>query len=247
MLDRILLLCCGPNKNIHKMVRSELDPSVSLSLSLHLSLLSLYRYAADIISDDPEFAHKKALRHPIESLSDSVGVKRRIRFSSLPWSHRQLIRCTKETLDDRVPVTHPLTVDYLSSSRRSLTPNHLSLPSQSPLSSHSSQLTRPSVKLILDRFSLIDALIAAYEAENKEAEDILLDMITPPKFEEQVSCHSCERIFSITLFRHHCRHCGESLSLSLFLQQMTRHRLFREIFLSRTFQLDPSNSKVWIS
>jgi hypothetical protein len=150
-------------------------------------------------------------------------VKRRIRFSSLPWSHRQLVRCTKETLDDRV--SHPLS-DHSSpsTSPRSLLqrPTHLissnsnpnlSLGLTSPPNSSSSQLSefkpRPSTKLILDRFSLIDALIAAYEADNKEAEDILLDMITPPKFEEQLSCHSCERIFSITLFRHHCRHCGE--------------------------------------
>jgi hypothetical protein len=134
------------------------------------------------------------------------------------------VRCTKETIDDRVssagtsnPVTesHQPGGSFQSSSFLVSTDRHHSQQEpddlRTPLSHSSEFKRRPSTKLILDRFSLIDALIAAYEAENAEAEEILLDMITPPSFEEKLSCHSCERPFSITLFRHHCRHCGKTL------------------------------------
>lgn len=158
-------------------------------------------YATDLISDDPEFAHKKSLRQHVR-LSDHTALKKRVRFSSLSWAHRQLVRCTKDSLDDRV------SSQTLDVSR----PSVFNPESVKSSVSHPSDFKRhPSTKLILDRFSLIDALIAAYEANNKEAEDILLDMISPPPFEEKMSCHSCERIFSITLFRHHCRHCGNHI------------------------------------
>ena len=169
------------------------------------------RYATDIIADDPEFAHHKALRQPLKSLSDSAALKRRVRFSSLSWTHRQLVRCTKETIDDRVShlsISEHQSGSSLKSPKRPVPLDHDSQQHHTVL--HPSDFQhRPSTKLILDRFSLIDALIAAYEADNAEAEEILLDMVTPPSFEEKLCCHSCERAFSITLFRHHCRHCGK--------------------------------------
>jgi hypothetical protein len=46
---------------------------------------------------------------------------------------------------------------------------------------------------------------------DEDAQYALARFFTPPGFCEQPSCVICDRTFSITLFRHHCRFCGRSV------------------------------------
>jgi hypothetical protein len=163
---------------------------------LNLCVFIPRRLTTELIQDDPEYAYKKAIRQTLQPKIDALSLKRRARFSSLPWSQRQMLRCTKDTIDDRIVVSNA------GSGKTQKIESNLSLV---PLGHQ----RKPVTKLILDRFSLIDGLLAAYELGDVEAEAILQDMITPPKFEEKSVCYSCERHFSFTVFRHHCRCCGE--------------------------------------
>lgn len=75
---------------------------------------------------------------------------------------------------------------------------------------------RPTASTTANYFDLLDALISsAFDHKrtpgSAEAYAILVDMITPPEFEEKTSCAECFEIFSMTNFRHHCRNCGRSI------------------------------------
>lgn len=45
---------------------------------------------------------------------------------------------------------------------------------------------------------------------DEEAQYALSRWFTPPTFQESSSCYACDRPFSASLFRHHCRCCGQS-------------------------------------
>uniref|UniRef100_A0A7S3H6I2 sn-1-specific diacylglycerol lipase n=2 Tax=Spumella elongata TaxID=89044 RepID=A0A7S3H6I2_9STRA len=46
---------------------------------------------------------------------------------------------------------------------------------------------------------------------DEDAQYALARFFTPPGFMESTCCAICDRTFSITLFRHHCRFCGRSV------------------------------------
>jgi hypothetical protein len=77
-------------------------------------------------------------------------------------------------------------------------------------------IQRPTATATANYFDLLDALISsAFDHKRSpgsaEAYAILVDMITPPDFEEKNSCAECFESFSVTNFRHHCRNCGRSI------------------------------------
>ena len=86
---------------------------------------------------------------------------------------------------------------------------------------------RPTAAATANYFDLLDALIAAAFTDKKspqsaEAYAILVDMITPPQFEEKSSCAYCFESFSLTNFRHHCRNCGRSICRTCSSQKYKR-------------------------
>ena len=129
---------------------------------------------------------------------DTLTVKRRARFATLSWTHRQMLHCTKDTVEGRTqaPKSTP-------ASRTPFPPSEsrVFLARENPEDQHS--------RIVMDRYSALDALIAAFEAGDVEASVILTDLVSPPHFAEDSVCSECQKEFSVSLFRHHCRHCGK--------------------------------------
>ena len=119
------------------------------------------------------------------------------------------------------PSFHHCQSIYQSPSQAAFTANNAynpsSLTTTSPISGGSDVATqRRTTTATANYFDLLDALIsAAFDHKRSpgsaEAYAILVDMITPPEFEEKSSCAECFEVFSITNFRHHCRNCGRSI------------------------------------
>jgi hypothetical protein len=174
----------------------------------------LHRYTASLTSDDPEVAHRKAIRNsrsikniispdPTDNLSlDSDTIKRRTRFPSLSWIHRQMLHDTKDndskTPGHKYPKQSP--AKAISFEKE---------PSSNPESQHMIVCDQQHSRIIMDRYSAMDGLLAAYEDGNLEASVILANLVTAPCFVEDAACFICHEEFSVALFRHHCRHCGE--------------------------------------
>ncbi len=53
-------------------------------------------------------------------------------------------------------------------------------------------------------------LLEMAKSGNADAEYALSKWFTPPVFTENNKCEECHAVFSISKFRHHCRHCGKS-------------------------------------
>lgn len=183
------------------------------------------RYTASLTSDDPEVAHRKAIRNsksikhvitpdPMHNLSlDSLTIRRRIRFPSLTWVHRQMLRDTK---DDNLEVfgsnetESPNPIACCGERRyRRYMGGDFSCQSEAPENIDTS-LSDPS-HIIMDRYSALDGLLAAFEDGNLEASVILAELVTAPCFAEDSFCFICHEEFSVALFRHHCRHCGKKI------------------------------------
>lgn len=105
---------------------------------------------------------------------------------------------------------------YQTPSQIAFTSNNAYDPSSRRSATGKSVALRPTAAATANYYDLLDALIAAAFDHKRspgsaEAYGILVDMITPPDFEEKTSCAECFEKFSMTNFRHHCRNCGRSI------------------------------------
>lgn len=175
---------------------------------------TLRRYTASLTSDDPEVAHRKSIRNsrsikniimpdPAENLSlDNLTIRRRAKLPSLSWVHRQMLDDTR----DGNSKTHKQNCPERSS-EKAISDNEDSCPN--PDSMHEAGRDHEHSHIVMDRYSAMDALLAAHEDGNLEASVILANLVTAPCFVEDLACFTCHEEFSMALFRHHCRHCGE--------------------------------------
>ena len=143
--------------------------------------------------------------------------------SLLPNSHdddakqrQDLPSSTNELKFSGTPSFHHCQSIYQSPSQAAFTANNAYNPSTKSSASDKGVVLRPTAAATANYYDLLDALIsAAFDHKRSpgsaEAYAILVDMITPPDFEEKSSCAECYEAFSVTNFRHHCRNCGRSI------------------------------------
>ena len=132
--------------------------------------------------------------------------------------------------------------------RSSITPHDISF--RRDYGNGEREISGASPQIIMDRYSALDGLLAAFDDGSLEAAGILTDLVTPPSFAEDDSCSICQQTFSVVCFRHHCRHCGELLlqRYVAILSDMSVSCpcLCREILLPRAFKLLSANLQVRI-
>lgn len=153
-------------------------------------------YVKQLTADDPEQIHLERVR----TSSKWNHIFLRYSMASLSWRERQLIVETKSDGD----------VAGASSARELLL--------QGPTScASSSQCTADN--------GLHQSLAALANGEHGEAALFALEKyFTAPPFEELSACRACHKPFNLTLFRHHCRHCGRSFCDE---HSKERRRIFR--------------------
>lgn len=70
-------------------------------------------------------------------------------------------------------------------------------------------------------------LVSEADSGDEDAQYFLARFFSAPAFREDAQCSVCRAVFGITLFRHHCRFCGNSVCHQHSLQ---RRCIFRSVF-----------------
>lgn len=173
--------------------------------------------AASVMADDPETIHRNRLKEG--GLGEVVTWDvRRVIMASLSWQQRQLVAETRDLdtlllLEDENSATN----NTYGKEEEVSDPKYVAA-LHTPSSAHLS--TDPAIKRWLARKAT---------AGDEDAQYTLSRWFSPPAFKENKCCYVCLRLFSVSLFRHHCRHCGESVCTS---HSLLRRRIYRFSFVT---------------
>jgi pimeloyl-ACP methyl ester carboxylesterase len=201
------------------------------------------QYFSSMISDDPEQQHLQRIRQG--KVWELVAL--RCSLASLSFRQRQLMQETRteSLLDaDKIASMTPshlreYETEQLLMNRQQLTdllrlagkpPNPTSIGSTDAGGTAASEDSFISYVM---PFALPTSRNDKDEADEEIDEDdfqfAMARFLTPPAFAEASQCYVCSQKFGITLFRHHCRHCGNSCCAD---HSRLRRRIFRFGFVS---------------
>eukprot|EP01038_Epipyxis_sp_PR26KG_P009273 gene9273-12493_t len=203
--------------------------SESLFLFVDRARSAADTYIHKLTSDDPEKIHLSRIKNS----SNWDHIILRYTMASLTWKQRQLIAETKDEADsknslskiERLPAqtgtVGPVKLLLNSDTKNELVPNI----STSVVKASSNIDNRREISFISeeevgkDNSRAYDYMLSNMhewilaEAQDKDNDDIQYELakyFEPPPFAEKSYCSACSRSFGVSLFRHHCRYCGES-------------------------------------
>lgn len=163
-------------------------------------------YLTSIIADDPEHLHIQRLLQAREALWGWVH-QQSCFLSSLPWHQRQLLRETRD-FDKHIEIATASLVNRSSGSAKADQINgekHAFIKDEDTV-----DIGDPTLLLRGGIAYVTHWLQGAAEDGDEEAQYALSRWFTRPAFEHSSQCYACSRQFNVTLFRHHCRCCGQS-------------------------------------
>lgn len=197
--------------------------SESLHFTVDRTRSLTHRYATNLFTDDPEVVHRRYIEslaapalqtaeNPSNYYIDFDALRLRCHLSSISWYDRQLIHEDitepSQELKKAWAEFQGLNTDLAATSydNEYVLASDPMRSSLCPLLTTQHGVIRPRRN---DEFLDFLLLVALVHNDN-EAKSLLLQYVTPPPFDEDDRCHTCHEAFNVTLFRHHCRHCGHS-------------------------------------
>jgi hypothetical protein len=172
------------------------------------------RYLSSMIADDPEQQHLQRIRRA--HVWEHVAL--RCSLASLSFRQRQLLAETRvESLADARSVAQMTAAqrnEYEQQQLRRVVQQLSELQALTDGGVGEAPLALPATAAAaVAAAQLAPAEAADVDAEAADEDDfqyVLARFLTPPGFREDAQCHVCAQSFGVTLFRHHCRHCGAS-------------------------------------
>jgi pimeloyl-ACP methyl ester carboxylesterase len=198
----------------------------SLQVALDRGHSLAVQYFSSMISDDPEQQHLQRIRQG--HVWEHVAL--RCSLASLSFRQRQLMQETRaESLPDADKLASMTPAQLREYEKQQLllsmqqicelkglvgkASNSLvvgstnaggTANSEDEFTSHALSLYLPTTR------KTNDGSDAEEEVDDDDFQFAMARFLTPPAFVEASQCHVCSQKFGITLFRHHCRHCGKS-------------------------------------
>lgn len=156
-------------------------------------------------------------------------------MASLSFKQRQLLQETRdELLVSEEAVRKMTTEQRLQYESQALQRSMQHLSEFQRLTSSATISSRPAISspattimALSDLNGLNQQRTGVEETEEEDEDDLqyaLARFLTPPGFAEDNKCHKCTQPFTVTLFRHHCRHCGHSFCHEHSLSRRQIHR-----------------------
>lgn len=168
------------------------------------------RYLSSMIADDPEQQHLQRIRRA--HVWEHVAL--RCSLTSLSFRQRQLLAETRvESLADARSVAQMTAAqrsEYEQQQLRRVVQQLSELQALTDGDPHEAPLALPAPAAAAAAAAQLAPAAEAEEVDEDDFQYVLARFLTPPGFREDAQCHVCAQSFGVTLFRHHCRHCGAS-------------------------------------